>query len=292
MFKYFTQERIQVVEGYALHTDFAEDNKKLRPVFFSHGLVFNRTGYSGICRELASHGCIVYAFDHTDGSCSYFSDTTQDPPKDVYYTDYDPKKDEGTAEEYRKKQIANRLKDVDALFKYVNEMEVTAMPCIDIHNLSYVGHSYGGMTALEACHATPDNFKYCVAIDPVFKPRWQQIEENSDFACKVPFMMISNEYFQSEKVRSRDNYDQWKAVCKFYEDSLKVQNDPDGKKNYNIVLPGSYHLVQFDWALRDGYMLKLFRQIGFFCNVEKKQKQTCQYILQMLDLEEGEGIRS
>jgi hypothetical protein len=92
MFKYFTQERIQVLKDHAMHTDFAANKKRLKPVFFSPGLVFGRTGYTGICRELASHGMIVYTFDHTDNSCPYYVDTTQDPPKPVPYEDHDKKK--------------------------------------------------------------------------------------------------------------------------------------------------------------------------------------------------------
>lgn len=92
MFKYFTQERIQVLKDHAMHTDFAANKKPLRPVFFSPGLVFGRTGYTGICRELASHGMIVYAFDHTDNSCPYFVDITQDVPKPIPYEDHNEKK--------------------------------------------------------------------------------------------------------------------------------------------------------------------------------------------------------
>lgn len=93
--KYFTQERIQVIKDHPLHPDF--QNQSIKPIFWSHGLVFNRTGYSGICRELASHGYIVYAFDHSDGSSSY----TNAEGMDKYCTDYNPKIHKGTAEEYR-----------------------------------------------------------------------------------------------------------------------------------------------------------------------------------------------
>jgi alpha-beta hydrolase superfamily lysophospholipase len=46
--------------------------------------------------------------------------------------------------------------------------------------LTFCGHSMGGITSLEACHRI-DKFKICIALDPFFKPRWEQIEVNSDF---------------------------------------------------------------------------------------------------------------
>lgn len=44
------------------------------PVIFTHGnggLVKNSSGH---CREMASHGYIVFAIDHNDGSCAYTED--------------------------------------------------------------------------------------------------------------------------------------------------------------------------------------------------------------------------
>jgi hypothetical protein len=117
-------------------------------------------------------------------------------------------------------------------------------------------------------------------------PRWEQIEKNSEFVVKTPFMMISNEYFQSETKPKRNHFDDWKIVCKFYKDSCNAQDDEEGKKNFNIVLKNSYHLAQFDWALHDGYLLKIFKEIGFRCDVMKKQKETCEHILRMIRVEQ------
>jgi len=130
------------------------------------------------------------------------------------------------------------------------------------------------MTALEACHKFDNQFKCCVAIDPVFTSRWEQVEKDNKFIVKTPFLIVSNEWFQSPKRPIRDYFQDWKVICKFYKDSLKVQNDPEGKISQNVVLEGSYHLVQFDWALRDTIFLKLVREIGIFVDVEAKQRET------------------
>ena len=47
-------------------------SKPLIPILFSHGLSSNRTMHSGICRELASHGYIVFVPDHMDTTSSYY----------------------------------------------------------------------------------------------------------------------------------------------------------------------------------------------------------------------------
>lgn len=160
LFRYHTQSRVQVVKNFRLHRDFTNNEKGLIPVFFSHGLVFNRNKYSAICRELASNGCIVYSFDHTDGSCSYFLDETIDPPRETFYTEYDAKIHAFTHEEYRRRQIAVRLNDVEQLLRYVKETEVIENPSIDLSKLCYCGHSMGGLTAIESCRKFDENFKY------------------------------------------------------------------------------------------------------------------------------------
>ena len=46
-------------------------NKTLVPIIFSHGLCSRNTTYSTYIRELVSHGYIVFAIDHLDGSNAY-----------------------------------------------------------------------------------------------------------------------------------------------------------------------------------------------------------------------------
>jgi len=55
--------------------DFSEGGRPLIPVIYSHGLCSNRTMHSGTCRDLASHGYIVFAPDHQDGTSSYIENS-------------------------------------------------------------------------------------------------------------------------------------------------------------------------------------------------------------------------
>jgi len=50
------------------------ETEKIPLIVFSHGLTANRMQYSGLCREWASHGIMVAAIDHQDGSCVHTVD--------------------------------------------------------------------------------------------------------------------------------------------------------------------------------------------------------------------------
>jgi predicted dienelactone hydrolase len=54
-----------------LANDFASGARSLRPVIFSHGLFANNISYSGLLKDLASYGYIVFAINHADGTCIY-----------------------------------------------------------------------------------------------------------------------------------------------------------------------------------------------------------------------------
>jgi len=46
-----------------------EDFKGLQPLVFCHGLGSDKNNYIGLCREWASYGYVVIAFNHNDTSC-------------------------------------------------------------------------------------------------------------------------------------------------------------------------------------------------------------------------------
>ena len=55
----------------ALENNGTQDNTKQYPVvIFSHGLTVHFHHYTGICSDLASHGYVVAAVEHRDGSAN------------------------------------------------------------------------------------------------------------------------------------------------------------------------------------------------------------------------------
>jgi dienelactone hydrolase len=63
--------KMDVSENGELPSEFEEGHKKLIPLIFLHGISSNRSMNTGTCKDLASHGYIVFTMDHEDGTCSY-----------------------------------------------------------------------------------------------------------------------------------------------------------------------------------------------------------------------------
>jgi predicted dienelactone hydrolase len=76
-----------------LDSDFVAENelaapkRRLVPIIVSHGFCSRGMGYSTLCRELASHGMLVIAPDHLDGSCSYTINQVTEKPVFFDYPD-------------------------------------------------------------------------------------------------------------------------------------------------------------------------------------------------------------
>jgi len=76
--------KMDVVQEAELHKDYSSSTQKaLIPLIYCHGLSSNRTMHSGTCRDLASHGYLVFVLDHQDGTSSYT--VSKDGNKEFYY---------------------------------------------------------------------------------------------------------------------------------------------------------------------------------------------------------------
>jgi predicted dienelactone hydrolase len=61
--------KMDAIKDADLAQDFASGKKQLHPVLFSHGIGANNGSYTGLFIDLASQGYIVFAPNHSDGSC-------------------------------------------------------------------------------------------------------------------------------------------------------------------------------------------------------------------------------
>ncbi|KAG7168770.1 Platelet-activating factor acetylhydrolase-like [Homarus americanus] len=141
--------------------------KKFPVVVFSHGLSANRSIYSTVCSELASHGFVVAAVEHRVEECIRTLDVLE-------------KLNEGKV----KNELPSNF-DLQQLFGR-----------LDMSQPVMTGHSFGGVTAISTL-AKDKRFKIGLALDPWMFP----IKDEVDALCPSvtqPLICISTEAFQSD----------------------------------------------------------------------------------------------
>lgn len=142
---------------------------------FSHGLGGSRNAYSHICGSLASHGVVVVAPEHRDGSCPVSFVHTPDEKETVKTADYRkiPHKASTEVYEARDEQLRIRLWEMglihDALLKIDNRIPLKNVAedqkktdgkdmltmfshILDVHEpgrISFAGHSFGAATTVQ-----------------------------------------------------------------------------------------------------------------------------------------------
>ena len=122
-------------------------------VVFSHGLYGCAASYSGLCAEMASHGSVVIALEHKDGSAVY---TETDDGHSLGYTA--PEKVDG-----RELQQDQRVEEVCSVLESIDEVAAKVVAGsggngdatlqIDRLGVSLVGHSFGSSTAFRVAAA-------------------------------------------------------------------------------------------------------------------------------------------
>jgi len=129
-------------------------------VFFSHGLCGTRTMYSAFCTELASHGFIVVAPEHTDGSACLAVTSEQTIPY-ARRTDAD-----------QRQQLQQRVRELVGCWNCLPSVRRGKFAnSLDLSSCVLVGHSFGGATVLCAGGASPFRGRSSlVLLDPWIGP--------------------------------------------------------------------------------------------------------------------------
>jgi len=125
---------------------------------FSHGLLGCVAAYSAVCAEVASHGSIVLAPEHQDGSAAY---TTSAEGVDLPFTSRRPKEHEDD-KAWRAAQTQVRVDELRTLLDTLRDaLADTPVGSLSDEQLGFcrdgsvalLGHSFGGGTVLEAAAA-------------------------------------------------------------------------------------------------------------------------------------------
>lgn len=183
-------------------------SQKWPVVVFSHGLSANRSIYSTVCSEMASHGFVVAAIEHRDSSACASFVLNEDGKRDyILFKTLPP----GVKEyELRSQQIKVRVNEsiraLDALHRLNEGQAKNELPssfdlqqlndAMDLSHPVMSGHSFGGVTAITTL-ARDKRFKIGVSLDPWMFPIKDQVNEICG-SVSQPLICISTEAFQSD----------------------------------------------------------------------------------------------
>lgn len=148
-------------------------------VIFSHGYSGSRSQSTILCEDLASHGFIVAAVEHTcDSTLSIFKDRSTVPFRGMENFPDSLQK----ARHYRRKQAgirANDLVHVLDVLERMNAEDPRWRGKIDFTRVGVMGHSFGGCTAILTAYQEP-RIKACISMDGWMWPLPEFLtEENS-----------------------------------------------------------------------------------------------------------------
>ena len=136
-------------------------NSKLPVVIFSHGIRGHRNTSSGLLRELASQGFVVYSLDHNDGTAaSTFDEKTNETN---YYA-----KEDMTDMNLWKERIEVRYEEIKDVLNHIHSKpkDINNNIEYDLDRIVIAGHGFGGCTALLTAHRETERISHCVMLDP------------------------------------------------------------------------------------------------------------------------------
>ncbi|XP_006860671.1 PREDICTED: platelet-activating factor acetylhydrolase [Chrysochloris asiatica] len=183
-------------------------SEKYPLIVFSHGLGAFRTLYSAIGNDLASHGFIVAAVEHRDGSASatyYFknqSAANQGKQSWLYYKAI--KQDEMAAQ--LNKQVRQRAKECSQALSLILDIDhgkpvenalnlkfdvKQLKDSVDRDKVAIIGHSFGGATVIQAL-SEDQRFRCGIALDAWMEPLGDEVYSR----IPQPLFLINSEKFQ------------------------------------------------------------------------------------------------
>jgi hypothetical protein len=199
----FILNHVRLIDTHAfLDIPIAEDGKPFPVLIFSHGWGGTRTQSTYLMEELASHGYVVVALDHTYGAL-----VTVFPDDRVVMQKTDILQPDQNDEEY--KRSANTLigvwaGDVRFILDQLESMDSGDLESpfeghLDLERVGIFGHSTGGGNAVQVCWLD-SRCKVGLALDAWLEP---VSDEALDEGLDQPFLFLWSEGWGSEVNQER-----------------------------------------------------------------------------------------
>ncbi|KAI8114257.1 hypothetical protein M9434_002383 [Picochlorum sp. BPE23] len=172
---------------------------KLPLVVFSHGLAGHRSMYAIICAELASHGYLVFAIEHTDGTAS--AAKLPGSNKFLFYTGLGGQEGQENKTMYRMSEmkmarlVLKNLNSFDGLsgisLSKKRDPREFFRHTMDTRCLAAVGHSYGGATVAGLCSSDP-SYRCAVSLDPWWPALASSSPALNSWETKSPLLVLGS----------------------------------------------------------------------------------------------------
>lgn len=130
------------------HAEVAQSNELFSIVVLSPGNLTNVGFYASIGEELASRGYVVVGIDHP-----YQVAAVQLPDGSV--ARYDASWDSSTGTGGAERKVEERVADVAFVLEALASESSAVRGRLDFENVAVIGHSNGGLTAMEMCRRSP-----------------------------------------------------------------------------------------------------------------------------------------
>ena len=229
----------------------------LSPMIVVHGYLGGCGDLTNHCRQLASHGYVIFALDMHDGSCQYSE--KEDGTPVLLNTDNEPLKVYEDAEPMLQVRINNVTDFIDELSEDQQDFCQTRLMfpegvSLDMSKLIVNGHSFGGMTSI-ASAIRDDRIKATLSLDP-----WFMCVSRNDFSKYNLGPSLPMQALWSEKFFQFENgaYDHVKARDGFFEASKQEGN----RRIEVIVLMQHGHGNQTDLGALKPCLSKILRGTG------------------------------
>ncbi|KAM9665715.1 platelet-activating factor acetylhydrolase isoform 1-T3 [Trichechus inunguis] len=178
-------------------------------IVFSHGLGAFRTIYSAIGNDLASHGFIVAAIEHRDGSASatyYFKDESAAVKGNKSWLYFKTLKRDEVEAAVRNEQVRQRAKECSQALNLILDLDhgrpiknaldlefdvKQLKDSIDRNKVAMIGHSFGGATVIQAL-SEDQRFRCGIALDAWMFPLGDEVYSR----IPQPLFFINSEQFQ------------------------------------------------------------------------------------------------
>jgi dienelactone hydrolase len=147
------------------------DNSPFPVLFFSPGFLMAAQLYSSLIEEMASHGYVVVAINHTDACWPVMFPDGSSPVILPEFANVFSNKERSCMQIFDMAQ-ETWIKDVEFVLSWLRNQPLTKF--LDLSCLGIFGHSFGGSTAIEAARQY-EAFRAVVNLDGLlFGPNWDK----------------------------------------------------------------------------------------------------------------------